>query len=317
MNDFYHVPVLLSETMHYLAPKPGGVYVDCTLGGGGHTEEILKRVGPDGMVIGIDQDEQALNAANERLSGFGSAFKPVYGNFRFLENIVLKLGLSHIDGILFDLGVSSPQLDEAERGFSYNEAAPLDMRMDRSQGFTAADIINEYSQAELAEIIYKFGEERWSRRIASKIVSYRNKKRIETTVELAEIIISAIPAPARRHGPHPARRTFQALRIAVNQELDALREALQGAVTVISPMGVICVITFHSLEDRIVKHFFKEKSSKCSCPPGTPVCMCNKPQVIEILTKKPVVPTTAETEQNQRARSAKLRAARKLPRQLF
>ncbi|ADL07706.1 16S rRNA (cytosine(1402)-N(4))-methyltransferase RsmH [Thermosediminibacter oceani] len=309
--EFYHKPVLLEETINLLDPKPGGVYVDATLGGGGHFSEILKRVGENGTVIGIDRDEDAVVNARERFSQSPAA-TIVHDNFKNIKRIVYSLGLEGVDGVIFDLGVSSYQLDEESRGFSYIKDAPLDMRMDRNQDLTAKDVVNKMTKSELAKIIKEYGEERWADRIAEFICEKRKKKPIETTGELVEIIKAAIPARARRGGPHPAKRTFQALRIYVNGELEILSASLKDAVDILNPGGRICVITFHSLEDRIVKHTFRELAKGCTCPKDSPLCTCKSERALKILTPKPVCPTQDEIDANPRARSAKLRACEKL-----
>ncbi len=311
MKNFHHVPVMLHEVMTHLNLKQGGTYVDCTLGGGGHTLEIIKKIQPGGRVIGIDQDPNALAAARQRLESYGQSIVFVHSNYYRLKEISAELDLDGADGVLFDLGVSSHQLDEGERGFSYMQDASLDMRMNPGDRVTAEQIVNEKTEDELAAIIRDFGEERWARRIARFIVEYREKSPIHTTGELVEIIKKAVPAGARREGPHPAKRTFQALRIAVNDELNRFRNALHDAVDITRPGGRICVISFHSLEDRIAKEVFRDLAKSCICPPGLPVCMCNKKQQVRVLTGKPVLPTPEELQVNPRARSAKLRAAEK------
>ncbi len=310
-SEFQHQPVLLEEAITYLDIKPSGIYVDGTVGGAGHSREIARRLDSSGMLIGIDQDQTAIDAAYERLQNYQPTIKLFHRNFVFLSDILTEIGVSAIDGILLDLGVSSPQLDEEERGFSYKHDAPLDMRMDRTQPFSAAHLVNTASVQELASIFWKYGEERWSKRIAGFIDEYRREKPIETTGELADLIKQAIPAAARRNGPHPARRVFQALRIAVNKELDVLQSVLNQAVSVLKPGGRVVVISFHSLEDRIVKTTFAEKAKGCICPKSLPVCQCGIKPELKILTRKPVIPSAAEIEKNPRARSSKLRAAEK------
>ena len=309
---FHHVSVLLNEVTTYLNLKQGGTYVDCTLGGGGHTVEILKNIQPGGRVIGIDQDPNALEAAKNRLAAYKNSYSLVQSNFFRLKEIAAELALDGADGILFDLGVSSHQLDEGERGFSYMQDAPLDMRMNPDDVLTAEKLVNELDEEELNRIITQYGEERWARRIAKFIVEGRQKKPIHSTGELVEIIKKAIPAEARREGPHPAKRTFQALRIAVNDELNRFKQTLRDAVDILKPGGRVCVISFHSLEDRITKEVLRELARDCICPPGFPVCRCDKQQLVRILTGKPVQPGTEELAVNPRARSAKLRAAEKL-----
>jgi len=310
--EFHHVPVLLDETMTALAVKPGGIYVDCTVGGGGHSTEILRRSAPDGLLIALDQDENALRAAEKRLAPFGERVRLIKSNFEHVAAVIEQLGVGPVDGVLMDIGVSSHQLDEGERGFSYHHDALLDMRMDRTKPFTAAALVNEWPEEEIARVIWEYGEERWSRRIAQFIVEARRKKPVTTTGELVEIIKAAIPAHARREGGHPARRTFQALRIAVNDELGALERGLEGAMAILKPGGRLAVITFHSLEDRIVKQSFNRWVRPCTCPPDIPVCICGQKPLAQHVTRKPVTATPSELEQNPRSRSAKLRAIQKL-----
>lgn len=310
--EFHHVSVLLNECMEGLNLKPGGIYVDCTLGGAGHSLEIVRRILPDGKLIGIDQDENALAAAKAKLAEFEENVILVHSNFSRISPIVRELYKDGVDGILFDLGVSSHQLDVAERGFSYMQDAPLDMRMNTSTETTAKDLVNELPLDELARIFWEYGEERWSKRIAEFIVEHRENKPINTTGELVDIIKKAIPAKARREGPHPAKRTFQALRIALNRELEVLQDALKDAVQVLKPGGRLCVISFHSLEDRITKESFREMAKGCICPPKMPVCTCGHEKKIKIISGKPVLPGIDELENNPRARSAKLRIAQKL-----
>ena len=311
--DFNHKPVLLDECIESLNIKSDGIYVDGTLGGAGHSLEILKRL-DKGTLVGIDQDEFALRVSQERLEKVqGSAnLVLIKGNFRDMEKLLRLNGINAVDGILLDIGVSSHQLDEAERGFSYMQDAPLDMRMDREQELDAATIVNTYGESEIRDIIRDYGEENWAARIASFIVRARSEKRITTTGQLVDIIKAAIPAKARREGPHPAKRTFQALRIAVNDELEALRDAIGEAVEILKPGGRLAIITFHSLEDRIVKTEFSIREKPCTCPPSFPVCVCNKKPELKVLTKKPIVPSGHEIENNPRARSAKLRIAERL-----
>ncbi len=311
--EFHHVSVLLNEAVTHLNPRPGGTYVDCTLGGGGHTLEIMKRILPDGRVIGIDQDTNALEAAKERLSAFENNVIFAHSNFYKIKAVVAGLGLETVDGILFDLGVSSHQLDEGSRGFSYMQDAPLDMRMNANDPVTAEQLVNELPEEELTSIIKDYGEERWAKRIAAFIAEHRRRQLIHTTGELVDIIKKAIPAGARKDGPHPAKRTFQALRIAVNDELNRFAEALRDAVEILRPGGRVCVITFHSLEDRIAKEVFRELAKECICPPELPVCMCDKQKQVDIITGKPILPGPQEITDNPRARSAKLRVAEKVP----
>ncbi|HEY8530187.1 MAG TPA: 16S rRNA (cytosine(1402)-N(4))-methyltransferase RsmH [Paenibacillaceae bacterium] len=314
----HHVTVLGKEAVDGLNVRPDGLYVDCTVGAGGHSELIASRLGPRGRLIGLDRDEAALALARERLGRFGDKVILVKSDFRRLADALRRAGapqeggVPRADGFLFDLGVSSMQLDEAERGFSYQLDAPLDMRMDRSQPLTARDIVNGWSEEELAAVIRDYGEERYARAIARRIVRERRRAPIETTGRLAEIVKEAIPAAARRTGPHPAKRTFQAIRIAVNDELGALREGLGQAIECLAPGGRIAVITFHSLEDRIVKETFAKEAASCRCPPDFPVCVCGGGQGrLRLVHRKPVVPSEAERAANPRARSAKLRVAEK------
>lgn len=304
--------VFATEAVDGLAPRTDGVYVDCTLGGAGHSKNILEKTSPQGKLIAIDQDLKAIENANQRLADFQGRFILVHSNFRHLKQIVDEHEPNGVDGVLFDLGVSSPQLDEAERGFSYMQDAPLDMRMDRTQTFSAYDLVNEWSEQEIANVIYEYGEERWAKRIAEFIVRARKKGSIETTGQLVDIIKAAIPAGARREGPHPAKRTFQAMRIAVNDELNVFEQAVKDAIEVLKPGGRLSVITFHSLEDRIAKSVLQEAAKDCICPPELPVCQCNHEAKVKILTRKPIVPTEQELALNPRARSAKLRVAERL-----
>lgn len=294
-EEFQHQPVLLTEVIEYLQPHPGGVFVDGTLGGAGHAGEVARLIQPDGLLIGIDQDDTALAAAKNALSAFGDAVIYERDNFRNIKLVLERTGHPLVDGILLDLGVSSPQLDVAERGFSYMAEGPLDMRMDRRSPVTAADLVNEATRAELTRIISEYGEERWASRIAQFIETERKRGPIETTSRLVDVIKAAIPAGARRTGPHPAKRTFQALRIAVNDELGALKDALQAAVECLAPGGRLVVISFHSLEDRCCKHTFRELAAA-------------RPDELTVVTKRPIEPSESELEQNPRARSAKLRA---------
>lgn len=308
---FHHISVLLNETIDSLKIREGGIYVDCTLGGGGHTSEIVRRVGISGKVIGIDQDMEALEAARKRLTEFKDNIIFVHSNFYKLKEVIYQYNIGSVDGVLFDLGVSSYQLDEVSRGFSYMHDAPLDMRMNSTDITTAEDLVNELSEEELAKIIKDYGEEKWAARIARFIIEQRLKKRITTTGELVEIIKAAVPAGARREGPHPAKRTFQALRIAVNDELNRFAAALRDAVDIARPGGRVCVISFHSLEDRIAKEVFRDLAGTCECPPDFPVCRCNRKKEVEIITRKPIVPDEEEIINNPRARSAKLRVVEK------
>lgn len=305
--SFIHQPVLLEQTLSWLDLKPGDTVLDCTLGGGGHTRAIWERLQGDVRLFAIDQDEQAIANARRTLP---REITLAHDNFRNLHTVLLSLGISQVDKILFDLGVSSPQLDRGERGFSYSVDAPLDMRMDQRQQETAHDLVNSLSAEQLAQIIWEYGEERWSKRIAKFIVAERKRQgSIETTGELVAVIKRAIPAAARQDGPHPAKRTFQALRIATNGELQVLRPAIDGAVDALCPGGRIAMITFHSLEDRIVKQAFREIERGCTCPPNLPVCVCGGRSKLKVLTRKPVLPSSEEIAANPRARSAKLRVA--------
>lgn len=310
--EFSHTPVLLDAVIEHLKPKPGGVYVDATVGGGGHAAAILAAAGEGARLIGLDQDPEAIAAAQQRLLPYGERVTLVRTNFRMLEGALASLGIVRVDGILIDLGVSSHQLDREERGFSYWGDAPLDMRMGPDASKTAAELLAELDAGEIAQILRDYGEERWAARIARFIVEERERRPIQTAGQLVEIIKAAIPAAARREGPHPARRTFQALRIAVNDELGALQEVLEQGVRALQPGGRLVVISFHSLEDRIVKQYFATQARGCTCPPQWPVCRCGKTPAIKILTRRPVVPAQAEVEANPRARSAKLRAAERV-----
>lgn len=310
--EFSHVPVLLEECIDGLNIKPDGIYVDGTLGGAGHSSEICKRLSPNGMLIGIDRDEEALRVSSKRLEEFDCKKAFVHGNYSDIKNILRELDIEEIDGALLDLGVSSYQLDNPERGFSYMSDAALDMRMDRSEGMTAYDIVNEYSKDELYRIIKSYGEERWASRIAVFIVKARREKPIETTFELVEIIKAAVPASARRNGPHPAKRTFQAIRIEVNDELGGVKRAVDDFIDVLAPKGRLAIISFHSLEDRIVKDAYSERENPCVCPPEIPICVCGKKPEIKKINKKPIVPSESQEDENPRARSAKLRVCEKL-----
>ncbi len=306
---FHHIPVLFNETIEMLNLKPGQIIVDATLGGGGHAGGILERIAPDGTLIGIDRDPNALAAARAHLKEYGDSLITVHGNFNDLGTILGKLNIPYINGLVMDLGVSSHQLDEKSRGFSYQDDAPLDMRMDPTQPFSSMNVVNEYEEKQLAKIILEYGEERWAARIAKFIVENRP---IHTTGELTEIIKAAIPAKARRQGPHPSKRTFQAIRIEVNGELEILEGAIETAVNFLESGGRLCVITFHSLEDRIVKNTFRRLERPCTCPPDSPICICDKKASIKILTRKPITPSKYEIDENPRSRSAKLRACQKL-----
>jgi len=310
---FQHTPVLLQEVLELLAPEPGKIIVDGTVGGGGHSYEILKRLLPGGRLIALDQDQEAVQAAIAKLMPLNQDnFQVIHSNFVKIKDILKEINIPQVDGILLDLGVSSYQLDQPERGFSYQQDAPLDMRMDREQQFSAYDLVNQASAQELKRIIWEYGEERWAKRIAGFIVAERQNGPIKTTGQLVDIIKRAIPSGARQDGPHPAKRTFQALRIAVNKELEALEKALEDGIELLKPGGIIAVITFHSLEDRIVKQVFQKLSQGCSCPSDLPMCVCGQKVRLKVLTKKPVLPSRTEVMSNPRARSAKLRGARKL-----
>ncbi len=306
---FEHTPVMAGEVMDRLITRTDAdaVYIDGTLGGGGHAELLLEKT--SSHLIGIDRDPAALAAAGKRLARFGDRFSFIHGNHADMSDLIAPYQPLDVRGVLLDLGVSSHQFDEPSRGFSYNYDAPLDMRMDTTQRLSAADVVNGYSEADLANVIYEFAEERFSRRIASAIVRARP---ITTTLELAEIVINAIPVKGRIGGPHPARRTFMALRIEVNGELERLKEALNGALACLSPGGRLCVITFHSLEDRIVKQALAEWANPCVCPPKTPVCICGKKQLAVLTPRKAIPPSDAEVQMNPRARSAMLRVAEKI-----
>ena len=303
---------MLWECIESLSIKPDGVYVDCTVGGGGHSIEIAKRLGESGRLIAVDKDDEALLAAGERLSEYKSKVTFVHDDFKNLADELESLGVDGVDGILCDLGVSSYQLDNAERGFSYMKDAPLDMRMDRSQYLTAFNIVNEYSAGELAKILFDYGEEKLSRRIAENIVRKRQKETISTTLQLAAIVEESYPAATRWKYGHPAKRTFQAIRIAVNDELSTLKDAIKKLARCLKPEGRMAVITFHSLEDRIVKTAFKELSQDCTCPPDFPICVCNSRREVELVNKKPIYPSEDELNTNSRSASAKLRVIQKL-----
>lgn len=305
--EFNHKSVLLFETIDNLNIKPDGIYVDGTLGGGGHSFQILKQLGDGGRLIGIDQDEDALKAAGERLAIFEDKVTTVRSNYCHMKQVLADLGIDKVSGIVLDLGVSSYQLDEPERGFTYREDVPLDMRMDRRQPKTAKNIVNEYSEMELFRIIRDFGEDKFAKNIAKHIVAARQKKEIETTGELIEIIKAAIPAKVRATGGHPAKKTFQAIRIELNAELEVLQNSLDEMIDLLEDGGRICVITFHSLEDRIVKTIYKTNENPCTCPSHFPVCVCGKKPKGKVITRKPIVPSEEELEYNSRAKSSKLR----------
>lgn len=309
--EFNHVSVLLNECLEGLNIKENGIYVDGTLGGAGHSSEILKRLSKEGRLIGIDQDTDALKAAKERLKDYSNVTF-VHSNFSNIGNVLNNLNIDGVDGILMDLGVSSYQLDEGERGFSYMKDAPLDMRMNRENDFSAYNVVNEYSEEDLYRIIRDYGEEKFAKRIASFIVENRQEKNIETTLELVEIIKNAIPAKARREGPHPAKRTFQAIRIEVNSELSILNKTIEDGVEKLNKGGRMAIITFHSLEDRIVKNKFRDLAVSCRCPKEFPVCVCGEKAKVKIISRKAIEPTKEEVEINPRSRSAKLRVIEKL-----
>ncbi len=305
---FEHKSVLLEETVDSLNIKPDGIYVDGTLGGGGHAFEVCSRLGEKGRLIGIDQDADAIRAASERLSVFGDRVTVVRNNYVNIAEVLASLGIEKVDGIYLDLGVSSYQLDTAERGFTYREEdAPLDMRMDQRGSETAADIVNTYSESDLYRIIRDYGEDRFAKNIAKHIVKRRQEKPFETAGELAETIRAAIPARVRATGGHPAKRTFQAIRIELNHELDVLENSIDRMIDFLNPGGRLSIITFHSLEDRIVKNRFRINENPCTCPPEFPVCMCGKKSKGRVVTRKPIVPTEEELETNKRSKSSKLR----------
>ena len=316
-NEYRHIPVLLSECLRYLELDKGDRYVDATLGGAGHSLEAARLIGNTGYLIGVDQDEVALAAATERLEALPDDVRPeldiLYGNFGELDSLLVQAEVPSIDAILFDLGVSSVQIDTPSRGFSFKESGPLDMRMDPSnQTLTAAEIINTYNAADLARVIRQYSDEKWASRIAEFVVKMRENAPITESEQLVEVIKAAVPASARRSGGHPAKRTFQALRIEVNGELNVLRSGLEAAIRWLAPGGRIAVISYHSLEDRIVKDLFKQYSTGCICPPELPVCVCGNKPILKVITRKPVLPSKEEIERNPRSRSAKLRVAQRL-----
>lgn len=307
--EFSHVSVLLNETVDAVKVKEGGSYADFTMGGGGHSSLILSR---GGILYGFDQDMDAINVCKKRFMEMGDRFHGVHANFRYVKRELENLGVDKLDGIIADLGVSSYQLDEAERGFSYMHDAPLDMRMDRRQALDAKMVVNTYSEEKLCEIITKYGEEKWAVRIAKFIAEARKTKEIETTYELVDIIKRAVPLGARKDGPHPAKRTFQAIRIEVNGELRILEEAIRDGVDCLKKGGRMAIITFHSLEDRIVKETFNSLANACTCPKSFPVCVCGNKSSVKVITRKPILPSEEEIEANPRARSAKLRICEKI-----
>lgn len=307
-KEFRHTSVLLEETIEALNVKPDGIYLDGTLGGGGHACEVCRRLNDQGRFYGIDQDEAAVEAAGKRLEEFGSRVTIIRDNYCNAREALREKGVECVDGIVLDLGVSSYQLDTAERGFTYKYDAPLDMRMDQRQRMTARDIVNDYDEQSLYRIIRDYGEDQFARNIAKHIVQARMEKPVETTFELNEIIKTAIPARMRAVGGHPSKRTFQAIRIECNHELDVLRDTLQDFIDMLNSQGRLCIITFHSLEDRIVKSFFREMENPCTCPPEFPVCICGKTPYGKVISRKPILPTQEEMEENPRSKSAKLRA---------
>ncbi len=309
--EFKHYSVMLEECIEMLDIKEDGIYVDCTLGGAGHSKEILKKLSPKGRLIGIDQDLDALKAAKEKLKDFNNVTY-VHNNFYNIKDILESLEIEKVDGILMDLGVSSYQLDQGERGFSYMKEAALDMRMNREEAFSACNVVNEYSEDELFRILRDFGEEKFSRRIASRIVEKRKVKPVETTLELVKIIDECIPAKFKREGGHPAKRTFQGIRIEVNSELSILDRAIGDGIEALNKDGVMAIITFHSLEDRIVKNKFRDLVDPCKCPKDLPMCVCGKKPIIKLINKKPIEATKEELDNNSRSKSAKLRGCKKI-----
>lgn len=309
--EFHHISVLLNEVLDGLSIKPDGIYVDGTLGGAGHSLEIVKRL-RNGKLIGIDQDPAALEKSKEVLADYMDRVILIHSNYSGIKRVLREIGFDKVDGILLDLGVSSHQLDTEERGFSHNKDAPLDMRMDTTGRFTAWDVVNTYSEGELEKILLEYGEEKWARRIAQFIVNERQVKTIDTTFELVSVIKKAIPKKVRMEGHHPAKKTFQAIRIEVNRELEVLTGAITDMVECLNPGGRLAIITFHSLEDRIVKEAFKELYKDCICPPELPKCVCDKRREIDIITRKPLTPSKEELEYNPRSRSAKLRVAERI-----
>lgn len=309
--EFNHVSVLLNECIENLNIKPDGIYVDGTMGGAGHSLEIVKKLSEKGMLIGIDRDEEALAVAKERLKEFNNV-KYVHDNHDNIDEIIKNLNIKGVDGILLDLGVSSYQIDEKTRGFTYMDDGPLDMRMDKSQKLTAEYIVNNYKEQDLARIIFEYGEEKFSRKIARNICEYRKNKKIETTGELVKIIEKSIPGKFREKNSHPAKRTFQAIRIEVNNEIEPLYNTIKNSITALNSKGRLCVITFHSLEDRMVKKAYVDAEGKCTCPKDLPYCVCGSVSLGKIITKKPILPTEKEMQENSRSRSAKLRVFEKI-----
>ena len=309
--EFNHVSVLLNECIENLNIKPDGIYVDGTMGGAGHSLEIVKKLSEKGMLIGIDRDEEALAVAKERLKDFSNV-KYVHDNHDNIDEIIKNLNLKGVDGILLDLGVSSYQIDEKTRGFTYMNDGPLDMRMDKSQELTAEYIVNNYKEQELARIIFEYGEEKFSRKIAKNICEYRSNKKIETTSELVKIIEKSIPGKFREKNSHPAKRTFQAIRIEVNNEIEPLYNTVKNSINALNSKGRLCVITFHSLEDRMVKKAYVDAEGKCTCPKDLPYCVCGNVSLGKIINKKPILPTEKEMQENSRSRSAKLRVFEKI-----
>lgn len=309
--EYKHQAVLLDEAIKYLKIKEDGIYLDGTLGRAGHSSEILKNLSNKGKLIALDRDTAAIKAVEEKFSDNQSLILE-HANFQELDQVLKKLEIEAVDGMLFDLGVSSPQLDNPERGFSYQKKGPLDMRMNPKQKLTAQDIVNNYSQSELEKIITEYGEENWAARIAEFIVKMRKKNKLKTTTDLVEVIKAAIPKAVRRSGGHPARRTFQALRIETNNELEQLRNLIDKAVSFLNPGGRVVIITFHSLEDRIVKHKFRDLAKDCTCPPDFPICVCDKEAEVKVITKSPIQASEQEKEENPRSRSAKMRVAEKI-----
>lgn len=313
--EYRHEPVMLQEVLEQLRLKPGSVVCDCTLGGAGHSVRMAERVGSEGLLLGVDQDDMALAAAGKRLDAEApdTPHKPLKGNFGDLDELLCSAQVPGVDGFLFDLGVSSPQLDIPGRGFSYNEDAPLDMRMDPGTNtLNAAEVLNTYTEADLARILRIYGEEKFARQIAREVVRRRQESPLVSTGDFVDAIKAGIPAAARRHGGHPAKRSFQAIRIEVNHELDVLERGLEAAIRWLNPGGRVCVISYHSLEDRIVKRLFQELSKGCTCPPDIPVCVCGNVPIVKVTTRKPLVATAEEVERNPRARSAKIRCAERL-----